>query len=160
MIDPPIDDTQAREPDAPGTNDAKQRAPVHGHTGAVPPDKALSDSLPRWRSRERCDARRPDDDDDGRRAEPSAGSKPPPRVGVGGREPVPPAPLSFSSSQLELPHRETRHATCVVGSPSEARSERQHRRRAACRAPRDGGALGDWSHRGLHGWDSTYFWVS
>eukprot|EP00962_Isochrysis_galbana_P060136 scaffold34218_cov175-Isochrysis_galbana.AAC.1 len=44
MTDPPIDDTQAWEPDAPGTNDAKQRAPVHGHTGAVPPDKALSDT--------------------------------------------------------------------------------------------------------------------
>eukprot|EP00962_Isochrysis_galbana_P027474 scaffold8631_cov108-Isochrysis_galbana.AAC.14 len=43
MTDPPIDDTQAREQDAPGTNDAKQRAPVHGHTGGVPPDKALSD---------------------------------------------------------------------------------------------------------------------
>eukprot|EP00962_Isochrysis_galbana_P047586 scaffold19495_cov102-Isochrysis_galbana.AAC.2 len=44
MTDPPIDDTQAREPDAPGTHNAKQRAPVHGHTGAVPPDKALSDT--------------------------------------------------------------------------------------------------------------------
>eukprot|EP00962_Isochrysis_galbana_P025130 scaffold7723_cov100-Isochrysis_galbana.AAC.3 len=43
MTDPPIDNTQAREQDAPGTNDAKHRAPVHGHTGAVPPDKALSD---------------------------------------------------------------------------------------------------------------------
>eukprot|EP00962_Isochrysis_galbana_P012378 scaffold3499_cov117-Isochrysis_galbana.AAC.11 len=36
MTDPPIDDTQAREPEAPGTNGAKQRAPVHGHTGDVP----------------------------------------------------------------------------------------------------------------------------
>eukprot|EP00962_Isochrysis_galbana_P023705 scaffold7177_cov114-Isochrysis_galbana.AAC.4 len=36
---------QAREQDAPGTHDAKRRAPVHGHTGAVPPDKALSDTL-------------------------------------------------------------------------------------------------------------------
>eukprot|EP00962_Isochrysis_galbana_P003388 scaffold946_cov115-Isochrysis_galbana.AAC.2 len=36
MTDPPIDDTEAWEPDAPGTHDAKQRAPVHGHTGAVP----------------------------------------------------------------------------------------------------------------------------
>eukprot|EP00962_Isochrysis_galbana_P027754 scaffold8736_cov114-Isochrysis_galbana.AAC.10 len=44
MTDPPIDDTQAREPDAPGTNDAKHRAPLHGHTGEVPPDKALSDT--------------------------------------------------------------------------------------------------------------------
>eukprot|EP00962_Isochrysis_galbana_P014989 scaffold4296_cov136-Isochrysis_galbana.AAC.5 len=43
MTDPPIDDTQAREQDAPGTHDAKQRAPVHGHTGDLPPDKALSD---------------------------------------------------------------------------------------------------------------------
>eukprot|EP00962_Isochrysis_galbana_P030529 scaffold9905_cov117-Isochrysis_galbana.AAC.18 len=43
MTDPPIDHTQAREPDAPGTNDAKHRAPVHGHTGGVPHDKALSD---------------------------------------------------------------------------------------------------------------------
>eukprot|EP00962_Isochrysis_galbana_P050054 scaffold21510_cov111-Isochrysis_galbana.AAC.7 len=45
MTDPPIDDTQAQEPDAPGTHDAKQRAPVHGHTGDPPPDKALSDIL-------------------------------------------------------------------------------------------------------------------
>eukprot|EP00962_Isochrysis_galbana_P027542 scaffold8644_cov115-Isochrysis_galbana.AAC.1 len=43
MTDPPIDNTQAREQDAPGTHDAKQRAPVHGHTGDVPSDKALSD---------------------------------------------------------------------------------------------------------------------
>eukprot|EP00962_Isochrysis_galbana_P016392 scaffold4687_cov117-Isochrysis_galbana.AAC.12 len=43
MTDPPIDNTQAREQDAPGTHDAKRRAPVHGHTGDVPPDKALSD---------------------------------------------------------------------------------------------------------------------
>eukprot|EP00962_Isochrysis_galbana_P020873 scaffold6128_cov147-Isochrysis_galbana.AAC.1 len=33
MTDPPIDDTEAREQDAPGTTDAKHRAPVHGHTG-------------------------------------------------------------------------------------------------------------------------------
>eukprot|EP00962_Isochrysis_galbana_P052630 scaffold24107_cov140-Isochrysis_galbana.AAC.1 len=33
MTDPPIDHTQAREQDAPGTHDAKRRAPVHGHTG-------------------------------------------------------------------------------------------------------------------------------
>eukprot|EP00962_Isochrysis_galbana_P048346 scaffold20106_cov111-Isochrysis_galbana.AAC.6 len=45
MTDPPIDNTQAREQDAPGTHDAKQRAPVHGHTGAVPHDKALSDTM-------------------------------------------------------------------------------------------------------------------
>eukprot|EP00962_Isochrysis_galbana_P015050 scaffold4311_cov124-Isochrysis_galbana.AAC.1 len=44
MTDPPIDSTQVREQDAPGTHDAKRRAPVHGHTGDVPPDKALSDS--------------------------------------------------------------------------------------------------------------------
>eukprot|EP00962_Isochrysis_galbana_P061152 scaffold36278_cov134-Isochrysis_galbana.AAC.6 len=44
MTDPPIDNTQAREQDAPGTHDAKRRAPVHGHTGDLPPDKALSDS--------------------------------------------------------------------------------------------------------------------
>eukprot|EP00962_Isochrysis_galbana_P000192 scaffold49_cov115-Isochrysis_galbana.AAC.7 len=44
MTDPPIDDTEAREQDAPGTTDAKHRAPVHGHTGDVPSDKALSDS--------------------------------------------------------------------------------------------------------------------
>eukprot|EP00962_Isochrysis_galbana_P005324 scaffold1447_cov115-Isochrysis_galbana.AAC.3 len=44
MTDPPIDDTEAREPDAPGTTDAKHRALVHGHTGDVPSHKALSDS--------------------------------------------------------------------------------------------------------------------
>eukprot|EP00962_Isochrysis_galbana_P029179 scaffold9310_cov129-Isochrysis_galbana.AAC.1 len=44
MTDPPIDHTQAREQDAPGTHDAKRQAPVHGHTGDVPPDKALSDT--------------------------------------------------------------------------------------------------------------------
>eukprot|EP00962_Isochrysis_galbana_P026605 scaffold8264_cov109-Isochrysis_galbana.AAC.1 len=44
MTDPPIDHTQAREQDAPGTHDAKRRAPVHGHTGDVPSDKALSDT--------------------------------------------------------------------------------------------------------------------
>eukprot|EP00962_Isochrysis_galbana_P019077 scaffold5551_cov119-Isochrysis_galbana.AAC.1 len=46
MTDPPTDDTEAREQDAPGINGAKHRAPLHlhGHTGAVPPDKALSDS--------------------------------------------------------------------------------------------------------------------
>eukprot|EP00962_Isochrysis_galbana_P029822 scaffold9601_cov123-Isochrysis_galbana.AAC.3 len=38
MTDPPTDDTEAREQDAPGTNGAKHRAPLHGHTGAVPPD--------------------------------------------------------------------------------------------------------------------------
>eukprot|EP00962_Isochrysis_galbana_P031615 scaffold10295_cov116-Isochrysis_galbana.AAC.7 len=43
MTDSPIDDTEAREQDAPGTTDAKHRAPVHGHTGDVPFDKALSD---------------------------------------------------------------------------------------------------------------------
>eukprot|EP00962_Isochrysis_galbana_P025873 scaffold8003_cov115-Isochrysis_galbana.AAC.1 len=36
MTDPPIDNTQAREQDAPGTHDAKRRAPVHGHTGDLP----------------------------------------------------------------------------------------------------------------------------
>eukprot|EP00962_Isochrysis_galbana_P043400 scaffold16508_cov108-Isochrysis_galbana.AAC.3 len=45
MTDPPTDDTEAREPDAPGTTDAKHRAPLHGHTGGVPSDKALSDML-------------------------------------------------------------------------------------------------------------------
>eukprot|EP00962_Isochrysis_galbana_P014419 scaffold4132_cov93-Isochrysis_galbana.AAC.1 len=44
MTDSPIDDTEAREQDAPGTTDAKHRAPVHGHTGGVPSIKALSDS--------------------------------------------------------------------------------------------------------------------
>eukprot|EP00962_Isochrysis_galbana_P003685 scaffold1044_cov120-Isochrysis_galbana.AAC.26 len=44
MTDPPIDHTHAREQDAPGTHDAKRRAPVHGHTGDLPPDKALSDT--------------------------------------------------------------------------------------------------------------------
>eukprot|EP00962_Isochrysis_galbana_P040123 scaffold14515_cov117-Isochrysis_galbana.AAC.1 len=44
MTDSPIDDTEAREQDAPGTTDAKRRAPVHGHTGDVPSDKALSDT--------------------------------------------------------------------------------------------------------------------
>jgi len=43
MTDPPIDLTQAREQDAPGTHDAKRQAPVHGHTGDLPSDKALSD---------------------------------------------------------------------------------------------------------------------
>eukprot|EP00962_Isochrysis_galbana_P028825 scaffold9150_cov120-Isochrysis_galbana.AAC.6 len=47
MTDSPIDDTVAREQDAPGTTDAKHRAPVHGHTGDVPSHKhkALSDNL-------------------------------------------------------------------------------------------------------------------
>eukprot|EP00962_Isochrysis_galbana_P052111 scaffold23495_cov112-Isochrysis_galbana.AAC.1 len=53
MTDPPIDDTEAREPDAPGTNGAKHRAPLHGHTGAVPPDKALSDNLRQMRTRQK-----------------------------------------------------------------------------------------------------------
>eukprot|EP00962_Isochrysis_galbana_P053515 scaffold24964_cov101-Isochrysis_galbana.AAC.1 len=44
MTDSPIDDTVAREQDTPGTTDAKHRAPVHGHTGGVPSDKALSDT--------------------------------------------------------------------------------------------------------------------
>eukprot|EP00962_Isochrysis_galbana_P056410 scaffold28361_cov129-Isochrysis_galbana.AAC.1 len=44
MTDPPTDDTEAREPDAPGATDAKHRAPVHGHTGDVPSHKALSDT--------------------------------------------------------------------------------------------------------------------
>eukprot|EP00962_Isochrysis_galbana_P024237 scaffold7414_cov119-Isochrysis_galbana.AAC.1 len=44
MTDPPIDITQAREQDAPGTHDAKRQAPVHGHTGDLPSDKALSDT--------------------------------------------------------------------------------------------------------------------
>eukprot|EP00962_Isochrysis_galbana_P048375 scaffold20139_cov103-Isochrysis_galbana.AAC.2 len=35
MTDPPTDDTEAREQDAPDTTDAKHRAPLHGHTGAV-----------------------------------------------------------------------------------------------------------------------------
>eukprot|EP00962_Isochrysis_galbana_P017452 scaffold5017_cov139-Isochrysis_galbana.AAC.4 len=42
MTDPPTDDTEAREPVAPGTNGAKHRAPLHGHTGepcAVPASK-------------------------------------------------------------------------------------------------------------------------
>eukprot|EP00962_Isochrysis_galbana_P029828 scaffold9606_cov96-Isochrysis_galbana.AAC.2 len=50
MTDPPIDHTQAREQDAPGTHDAKRQAPVRGHTGDPPSDKALSDSSSRsWR---------------------------------------------------------------------------------------------------------------
>eukprot|EP00962_Isochrysis_galbana_P004192 scaffold1157_cov106-Isochrysis_galbana.AAC.1 len=56
MTDPPIDDTEAREQDAPGTTDAKHRAPVHGHTGDVLSHKALSDSRARtgyrWGARE------------------------------------------------------------------------------------------------------------
>eukprot|EP00962_Isochrysis_galbana_P028880 scaffold9171_cov119-Isochrysis_galbana.AAC.1 len=45
MTDPPTDDTEAREPDAPDPTDAKHHAPLHGHTGAVPSDKeALSDT--------------------------------------------------------------------------------------------------------------------
>eukprot|EP00962_Isochrysis_galbana_P007460 scaffold2015_cov92-Isochrysis_galbana.AAC.4 len=43
MTDPPTNNTEAREPDAPDPTDAKLHAPLHGHTGAVPPDKALSD---------------------------------------------------------------------------------------------------------------------
>eukprot|EP00962_Isochrysis_galbana_P009527 scaffold2653_cov111-Isochrysis_galbana.AAC.5 len=43
MTDPPTDDTEAREPDAPDPTDAKHHAPLHGHTGVVPSDKALSD---------------------------------------------------------------------------------------------------------------------
>eukprot|EP00962_Isochrysis_galbana_P022986 scaffold6887_cov126-Isochrysis_galbana.AAC.5 len=47
MTDPPTDDTEAREQDAPDPTDAKHRAPLHGHTGVVPPasrQKALSDT--------------------------------------------------------------------------------------------------------------------
>eukprot|EP00962_Isochrysis_galbana_P030117 scaffold9733_cov108-Isochrysis_galbana.AAC.1 len=44
MTDPPTDDTEAREQDAPDPTGAKHRAPLHGHTGAVPLDKALSDT--------------------------------------------------------------------------------------------------------------------
>eukprot|EP00962_Isochrysis_galbana_P035024 scaffold11940_cov106-Isochrysis_galbana.AAC.3 len=44
MTDPPTDDTEAREPDAPDPTDAKHHAPLHGHTGGVPSDKALSDT--------------------------------------------------------------------------------------------------------------------
>eukprot|EP00962_Isochrysis_galbana_P015820 scaffold4527_cov133-Isochrysis_galbana.AAC.6 len=50
MTDPPIDNTQAREQNAPGTHDAKRRAPVHGHTGDLPSHKALSDTPPMRRS--------------------------------------------------------------------------------------------------------------
>eukprot|EP00962_Isochrysis_galbana_P003840 scaffold1074_cov83-Isochrysis_galbana.AAC.1 len=46
MTDPPTDDTEAREPDAPDDpTDAKHHAPLHGHTGGVPSDKALSDMV-------------------------------------------------------------------------------------------------------------------
>eukprot|EP00962_Isochrysis_galbana_P023462 scaffold7099_cov131-Isochrysis_galbana.AAC.6 len=45
MTDPPTDDTEAREPDAPDPTDAKHHTPLHGHTGGVPSDKALSDSI-------------------------------------------------------------------------------------------------------------------
>eukprot|EP00962_Isochrysis_galbana_P055974 scaffold27790_cov111-Isochrysis_galbana.AAC.1 len=51
MTDPPTDDTEAREPDAPDTSGAKLRAPLHGHTGTVPPDKALSDMAQRAAAR-------------------------------------------------------------------------------------------------------------
>eukprot|EP00962_Isochrysis_galbana_P031939 scaffold10458_cov107-Isochrysis_galbana.AAC.1 len=44
MTDPPTYDTEAREPDAPDPTDAKHHAPLHGHTGGVPSDKALSDT--------------------------------------------------------------------------------------------------------------------
>eukprot|EP00962_Isochrysis_galbana_P039095 scaffold14000_cov135-Isochrysis_galbana.AAC.5 len=44
MTDSPTDDTEAREPDAPDPTDAKHHAPLHGHTGGVPSDKALSDT--------------------------------------------------------------------------------------------------------------------
>eukprot|EP00962_Isochrysis_galbana_P047397 scaffold19371_cov129-Isochrysis_galbana.AAC.1 len=43
MTDPPTDNTEAREPDAPDPTDAKHHAPLLGHTGGVPSDKALSD---------------------------------------------------------------------------------------------------------------------
>eukprot|EP00962_Isochrysis_galbana_P035009 scaffold11930_cov168-Isochrysis_galbana.AAC.2 len=46
MTDPPTDDTEAREQDVLDTTDAKHRAPLHSHTGAVPLDKALSDTFP------------------------------------------------------------------------------------------------------------------
>eukprot|EP00962_Isochrysis_galbana_P053964 scaffold25492_cov140-Isochrysis_galbana.AAC.5 len=44
MTDPPTDDTEAREPDPTDPTDAKPHAPLHGHTGGVPSDKALSDT--------------------------------------------------------------------------------------------------------------------
>eukprot|EP00962_Isochrysis_galbana_P041471 scaffold15242_cov138-Isochrysis_galbana.AAC.3 len=44
VTDPPTDDTEAQEQDAPDTTGVKHGAPLHGHTGAVPPDKALSDT--------------------------------------------------------------------------------------------------------------------
>eukprot|EP00962_Isochrysis_galbana_P043863 scaffold16844_cov119-Isochrysis_galbana.AAC.3 len=44
MTDPPTDNTEAREPDAPGPTDAGSHAPRHGHAGGVPPDKALCDN--------------------------------------------------------------------------------------------------------------------
>eukprot|EP00962_Isochrysis_galbana_P035389 scaffold12131_cov112-Isochrysis_galbana.AAC.6 len=48
MTDPPTDDTEDREPDALSRPDRlrvphKSHTPRHGHTGGVPPDKALSD---------------------------------------------------------------------------------------------------------------------
>eukprot|EP00962_Isochrysis_galbana_P016739 scaffold4799_cov115-Isochrysis_galbana.AAC.6 len=38
------DDTEGREPDARDPTDAKHHTPLHGHTGGVPSDKALSDT--------------------------------------------------------------------------------------------------------------------
>jgi len=44
MTDPPTDDTEIREPDAPDPTGSESHTPRHGHAGGVPPDKALSDT--------------------------------------------------------------------------------------------------------------------
>eukprot|EP00962_Isochrysis_galbana_P052710 scaffold24178_cov100-Isochrysis_galbana.AAC.1 len=42
MTDPPTDDTEIREPDAPDPTGSESHTPRHGHTGGVHRDKAHS----------------------------------------------------------------------------------------------------------------------
>jgi len=44
MTDPPTENTEDREPDAPDPTGSESHTPRHGHAGGVPPDKALSDN--------------------------------------------------------------------------------------------------------------------
>eukprot|EP00962_Isochrysis_galbana_P045252 scaffold17751_cov227-Isochrysis_galbana.AAC.3 len=60
MTDPPTDDREDREPDAPDPTDSESHTPLHGPTGGVPSDTALSDTVARqlatfglWRRRRR-----------------------------------------------------------------------------------------------------------